>query len=64
MKLKKLFAGVLTASMILNGGMTVSFAKKKSVSKITLNKKKVKLKKGKKFTLKLKGTKKSAKASV
>lgn len=45
MKLKKLFAGVLTASMILNGGMTVSFAKKKSVSKITLNKKKVKLKK-------------------
>lgn len=66
MNFKKLIASVMTASMVMSTGSTMSFAKtkKKAQAKVTLNKKAMKLKKGKKFTLKLTGSKASGKASV
>lgn len=66
MNFKRLIASVMTASMVMSTGSTMSFAKtkKKAQAKVTLNKKAMKLKKGKKFTLKLTGSKASGKASV
>lgn len=66
MNFKRLIASVMTASMVISTGSTMSFAKskKKAQAKVTLNKKAMKLKKGKKFTLKLTGSKASGKASV
>ena len=60
---KTIISAILAASMILSTGTTITLAKKKK-KKVSLNVKSKKLKKGKSFTLKLKGTKKTGKASA